>query len=236
MKKLLTIGVAMATLFFSCTKTELLPTEQPGSPEMAKSNLQGRAALPSVGFGNLHPCGIAVSKGGKVAVSTYEGDDALGTIRVWNSFQNFLNGTASNASYTLIDPEAVAFDNNDALFISSTTQGKIYYTSNPLVKPTRFIANPNFNIPNPRGLAFDTKNNLVAVYEGNYGYNQPSAVYMFTNPLLLAPGQEPTKILLSNTTDPKHNLFFTGQLMGVSLTLGNAGSMLINLMQKRQTK
>jgi hypothetical protein len=89
---------------------------------------------------------------------TYEGDNALGTVKVWNSFQNFLNGTTSNATYTLTDPEAVAFDNNEALFISCTVPNRIYYTSKPLIKPTLFITTPSpNNIYNPRGIALTVK-------------------------------------------------------------------------------
>ncbi len=231
MKKTPIISIALATVLFACTKTETTPSvEQLNNTQQSTDNITALGTPISVNFPGLHPCGVAVSKSGKVAVSTYEGDDAPGKVLIWNSFQDFINNVPGTASYFIKDPESVAFDNNEALFISSTTGDLIYYTKNPIIAPAaaNYIEPPS-SIGNPRGIAFDTKNNLVAIYEGVQ--NGLSAIYMFKNPLA-SPGTQPAHVLLSNTSDSKHPLYFkNGQLMGVSLRKASLTSMKMYITQ-----
>jgi hypothetical protein len=219
----------VSMFFFSCTKNALTSAQEQNivsnETKATASNTQARAAINEVSIPSLHPCGVAVSsKTGKVAICTYEGDQAPGKILVWNTVQAFINKLPANGSYFLQDPEAVAFDTLGNLFISCTTAGRIYYTSTPLVAPTKYIYTPG-NIYNPRGLAFDKKNRLIALYEGQ---GTVSAVYRFDNPLL-APGIQPASTLLTNITDPSDPLYLSGKFLGVSLRNGAATSMKIYL-------
>jgi hypothetical protein len=110
---------------------------------------------------HTHPCGIAVSQSGMVAVSTFEGDHEPGYIYVWKSFADF-NGGSIGADFTIqgiIDPEAVCFDDNatnPTLFISSTSGSKIYYTTDFSKTPINSIqiAGAVANASEPRGIRF----------------------------------------------------------------------------------
>jgi hypothetical protein len=92
--------------------------------------------------GKLHPCGIALSnldtvtgtkyKDCAVAICTYEGENTAGYVYVWKSCKALLNSAAGmpNPDYEItgiIDPEAVAFDADSNLFISSPSGNAIHY-------------------------------------------------------------------------------------------------------------
>ncbi len=186
MKKILIAGFAATTMFFSCKKAADVPATPQVGAVQADALVQN-APSTSVSFGSSHPCGLAVSKKGKVAVSTYEGDNSPGNIDIWFKFSDFLANKAPNSTFQIIDPEAIAFDANEALFISSTVPDQIFYkkdvTANVTSAPVTFIGDPTSpaSIGNPRGLTFDDANNLIAVYEGYGAFN--SAVYKFSNPV-----------------------------------------------------
>jgi hypothetical protein len=141
-------------------------------------------------FKGAHPCGVAISNSGRVAISTYEGENALGFVFIWNSFKSFNDGNAANSKLLVKDPEAVAFDSNDNLYISNTNDGWVYYvpkkTSNGLVNMMPSVTDSiyiNTTNSNPRGLAFDANNNLYVMCE-NLNNNGPSRIIKFANPVL----------------------------------------------------
>jgi hypothetical protein len=158
-------------------------------------------------FGTLHPCGIAISKLGKFAITTFEGNEKDGSLLIWNSYDDFNKGKTAYKEYTLPDPEAVVFDNNEGLYVSSTYDGKIYYlrsiTDNP--NPTYMVpikspisyfidATGNSNSAqnwNPRGLAVNANNELLVMCENLQRPNLKSRI---------------VKIADSNTNNPKRSI------------------------------
>ncbi len=122
-----------------------------------------------------HPCGLAISKSGKIAVAEYNGFNAYGsngTTSIWNSYADFLAKKAPLQSFSSRGAEALAFDNNDNLYVSETegtagirvyrklslgNSGVITYQAWTLIQGG-FI--------NPRGLAFDDQNRLFIANDG----------------------------------------------------------------------
>lgn len=144
-------------------------------------------------FANFHPCAIAISKQGKVAVSTFEGDYNTGQIFVWNSFADFNANKNFNYCGSIVDPEGIAFDNNERLFIASTTGGKIYYASS-LGQLATLALRPSIDLAdasnmNPRALAFDNNNNLYVMCENLYNSSIKSRVVKITDPTSTNPSK-----------------------------------------------
>lgn len=133
-----------------------------------------------------HPCGIAISNSGKVAVSTYEGDTENGQIFIWNSFADFDDEKPSNYYYTIKDPEAVQFDNSDNLYIADTYDSKIYFTTDISKAPTHFfyIGNGAASPTNPRGMSFDQTYNYLYVMCENLYPETKSYIQVVHNPTL----------------------------------------------------
>jgi hypothetical protein len=185
-------------------------------------------------FKGAHPCGVAISNNGRVAISTYEGDVALGLVFIWNSFKSFNDGNPANSKLLVKDPEAVAFDSNDNLYISNTYYGWVYYvpknTSNGLVNMIQSITDSiyiNTANSNPRGLAFDANNNLYVMCE-NLNNNGPSRIIKFAHPVLqnknnsIALGGSP----VSNNTQAlgvfvKGNQLYSTDLHGQDVSIFN---------------
>lgn len=121
-------------------------------------------------FGSYHPCGIAISHSGIVAVSTYEGDTENGIIAIWNSLADFTSEKTANYQFEVKDPEAVVFDSQNNLFIACTYDSKVYFTSDFTKAPTSFfyIGNGNESPSNPRGMSFDGNGDLYVMCENLY--------------------------------------------------------------------
>jgi hypothetical protein len=133
-------------------------------------------------FINQHPCGVAISKQGKVAVCTFEGDRQDGKVYIWNCYNSFSTNKMYDYGYTINQPEAVAFDNNEALFIASPLNG-IYYTTNIAQAPTANFSIVVNNNSSPRGMAFNAANEMFVMCENvKAGQVKPSIVVKITNP------------------------------------------------------
>ena len=168
-------------------------------------------------FEGLHPCGIAVSKTGKFAISTYEGDQKEGAILIWNSVADFKNGKTAYKQYSVPDPEAIVFDNNEALYVSSTYNGKIYFLKsildNPFPRFLKYVNGPisyfidasgNSNSAvnwNPRGLAVNANNELLVMCENLQKPNLKSVVLKVTN----ANTNNPNRIILGGSNQNNNN-------------------------------
>lgn len=153
--------------FSSCKKSKTVTI-----PAVTKSN-----------FSTYHPCGVAVSASGKIAISTYEGDTKDGIVAIWDSYLDFNNDKPAAYSYFIKDPEAVAFDANDNLFIADTYDSKVYFTTD-LSKPAQdyfYIGNGSVSPTNPRGMTFDSRGNLYVMCENLYPL-ATSFVQIVTNP------------------------------------------------------
>jgi len=142
-------------------------------------------AVTKSNFSTYHPCGVAVSLSGKIAVSTYEGDTKDGIVAIWNSYLDFNNDKPAAYSYFIKDPEAVAFDANNNLFIADTYDSKVYFTTD-LSKPAQdffYIGNGADSPTNPRGMTFDSRGNLYVMCE-NLNPSANSYVQIVSNPTL----------------------------------------------------
>ena len=174
---------------------------------------------------NLHPCGTALSNlianssgntDSWAAVCTYEGEQTPGHVFIWISAKNFLStkGEPTQSAHPdyditgIKDPEAVTFDKENNLYISSPSQGYIYYInvrnlpsatpnmSAPInidgtqlssYQPSTFINN---TYTSPRGLTFDPDDgNLYVVmeYPGPSNNNSTSAIVQIKNPATANP-------------------------------------------------
>lgn len=167
-------------------------------------------------FVGLHPCGIAISRGGKVAITTYEGDQADGSLLIWESYNDFKTGKTAKYEYKINDPEAVVFDNNEALYVADTYNGTIYYLKTIKDGPGRFYrvvggsasyfvdASGNANSAtnwNPRGLAVDASNNLYVMCENLQRSNLKSRIIKITNPT----SASPTRTTMSGSDQSDNN-------------------------------
>lgn len=163
-------------------------------------------------FASFHPCGVAVSKLGKVAISTYEGVDAAGNekdgqVFIWKSFADFNNNKIANYQFQYMDPEAVVFDNTEGLFIASTSTGTINYLKDfdemSIIQRATPV-NISYKIDdkstpsnwNPRGMTIDGNNNLYVMCENLWKVetNSPvetnSQVVKISNPTTVNNTQE----------------------------------------------
>lgn len=67
------------------------------------------------------PCGVAISKNGKIAVSEYKWNGGeITRVRVWNSVAEFKNKATPQIINNIVSPEAIAFDNQERLYVVET--------------------------------------------------------------------------------------------------------------------
>ena len=81
------------------------------------------SSMANAHFTNM-PCGIAISKSGRVAVSEYAGDGVKSVVNVWYSMVNFNSHAKWDQQITsMYTPEAVTFTPNETLIVMETTGG-----------------------------------------------------------------------------------------------------------------
>ena len=186
-------------------------------------------------FGSLKPCGVAVSKLGKVAVSAINSDNTPGMVFVWSSFSDFKSGKVADCQFTFTDPEAVVFDNNEGLFIASTSTGYIYYLktfSEPAYDQLSYPIDANTSTPtnwNPRGMAVDANNNLYVMCENLYVNAHPSAIVKVTSPTMASHSQQTLSGSLQSAANAlgvsiHGSQVFTTDLQGDSIHVYNTNS------------
>jgi hypothetical protein len=168
------IACTVGSLFTGCRKDDNSGVETNNST-LSKSN-----------FKTYHPCGVAVSSAGVVAISTYEGDTKNGKVAIWKSFSDFNSEKSPDYIYENInDPEAVVFDTAGNLYIADTYNSKIYYTTDISKEPADSfsIGNGNPSPSNPRGMTFDANGKMYVMCE-NISPEISSYVQTVTNPTL----------------------------------------------------
>lgn len=184
-------------------------------------------------FGNDHPCGIAISKMGRVAVCTYEGDRKDGSLYIWNTFSNFYDAKAADYKYTLNNPEAVTFDGNENLFISSVYNNRIYYMTDLSKAPTAYFdviatGTTAANKPwNPRGLSTDGVT-LYVMCENLYPNVHASSIVAVTTP---AQANRTITVLEGSSQDKENALgvaYMKGNLYATDLFGGKVRAYSIN--------
>jgi hypothetical protein len=119
----------------------------------------------------LHPCGIAIAPwSGHLAICTYDAytseNKPTGHLFIWKKMTDFCNRKKADYHYHMDRPQAVAFDNNETLYISSPENGTIHYTEDISVVPANMFwldANATNKATNPRGMAFDDNNEMYVM-------------------------------------------------------------------------
>jgi len=117
------------------------------------------SAINAVSF--VNPCAIAVSKDGKIAITTYNGFEngygSAGITRVWRSYEGWSKGDVPPIlpSFQNVAAEAAVFDDAGNLYIAETelVAGIAVY----LIENDHFIYSHTIqgNLNNPRGMVFD---------------------------------------------------------------------------------
>lgn len=118
-------------------------------------------------YDSSNPCAIAVSNSGIIAVSAYNGGYGVNAIiKIYTNYDNFKNGVVKS-SLEAIAPEAMAFDNDNNLYVSETESVagiKVFDHIGDGAFAYKKTIQDNFN--NPRGLAFDNQNRLFLADDG----------------------------------------------------------------------
>lgn len=161
MKKVFNL-FALAVLMVSCN----------GDDDSGSSNCGVKKLAENETAGYDNPCAIAVSKTGRVAITRFNGFASgqyvygtLGKVFIFNSLQDYYTGNALGV-FDVYAPEAVAFDEDDNIYVSETEQvaGIAIYKKNGEGYVYHKTIQDDFN--NPRGLAFDEQNRLYLADDG----------------------------------------------------------------------
>lgn len=163
----------------------------------------------SADFAN--PCGIAVSASGKVAVTEYKQPyGSTGTTKIWNSYSDLLTKKAPAQTFQNVGAEAIAFDNNENLYITETELNAriVIYKKNTVngVSTYQYSRVIQEGFINPRGIAFDSKNRLYLADDGKdrlLRFNDPLNSSTFS--VLAAVFGSPKGLAIANDT-----LYLTG--------------------------
>jgi hypothetical protein len=153
--------IATGTLF-SCKKGKnAAPADTCGLPELRMVSSADVS----------HPCGLAVSSSGKVAITEYkEPYGSTGMTKIWNSYSDLLTKKAPDQTIQSVGAEAIAFDNNENLYITETEQNAriVIYKKNTVNGASTYqywkVIQEGFI--NPRGIAFDSRNRLYLADDG----------------------------------------------------------------------
>ncbi|KQM77163.1 hypothetical protein ASE74_18060 [Pedobacter sp. Leaf216] len=158
---LLFLLLATGAIISCKKKANSEPTDSCGIPEFQSTTV--------VDVSN--PCGLAVSKSGKVAVTEYKQPyGTIGTTKIWNSYSDLLAKKAPVQTLQSVGAEAIAFDNEENLYITETEQNAriVIYR----MKTVNGISSYQYwriiqeGFINPRGIAFDSKNRLYLADDG----------------------------------------------------------------------
>ncbi|WP_316828926.1 hypothetical protein [Pedobacter miscanthi] len=119
----------------------------------------------------VNPCGIAVSVGGKVAVTEFKQPyGSTGTTKIWNSYSDLLAKKVPAQTFQSVGAESIAFDNNENLYITETELNAriVIYKKNTVngVSTYQYSRVIQEGFINPRGIAFDSKNRLYLADDG----------------------------------------------------------------------
>ncbi|WP_316846631.1 hypothetical protein [Pedobacter psychrodurus] len=167
MKNLKTFALLLFLLtttgaIISCKKKDKSePADSCGIPELK--------LIASVDVAN--PCGLAVSASGKVATTEYKQPyGSTGITKIWNSYSDLLTKKAPAQTFQSVGAEAIAFDNNENLYITETEQNArvVIYKKITVngVSTYQYLRVIQEGFINPRGIAFDSKNRLYLADDG----------------------------------------------------------------------
>jgi len=207
MKTLKTFAPILFLLFatgaiISCKKKgQSEPNDTCGLPELQVSA--------SVDVSN--PCGVAVSASGKVAITEFKQPyGSTGITKIWNSYSDLLAKKAPSQTFQSVGAEAIAFDNNENLYITETEQNAriVIYKKNTVngVSTYQYLRIIQEGFINPRGIAFDSKNRLYLADDGKdrlLRFNDPLNSSAMT--VLAAVFGSPKGLAIANDT-----LYLTG--------------------------
>jgi hypothetical protein len=118
-----------------------------------------------------NPCGLAVSASGMVAITEYKQPyGSTGLTKIWNSYNDLLANQPPAQSFQSVGAEAIAFDNNENLYITETEQNAriVIYKKNIVngIKTYQYLRVIQEGFINPRGIAFDSRNRLYLADDG----------------------------------------------------------------------
>jgi hypothetical protein len=153
--------LAAGTIISCKKKDKIAPTDTCGIPELKM------IATADV----TNPCGLAVSASGKVAVTEYKQPyGSSGITKIWNSYSDLLAKNPPVQTILSIGAEAIAFDNNENLYITETEQNAriVIYKKNIVngLSTYQYLRIIQEGFINPRGIAFDSKNRLYLADDG----------------------------------------------------------------------
>ena len=158
------------SIFSSCNKstgTDNSSNDACNLPELRQTS-----------FASVHrPCGIAVSKNGLVAICEYNGFEiyggaygSAGKTYVYRSYSDLLTKAAPFFTLDNQGAEAVAFDQNENLYVAETeaVAGIAVYQNLNIYLPSVFAYRKTSQgeFINPRGLAFDSHDRLYVANDG----------------------------------------------------------------------
>jgi hypothetical protein len=193
--------LAAGTMISCKKKDKSEPTDTCGIPELQ--------LISSVDVSN--PCGLAVSASGKVATTEYKQPyGSTGITKIWNSYSDLLAKKAPAQAFQSVGAEAIAFDNNENLYITETEQNAriVIYKKNTVngVSTYQYSRIIQEGFINPRGIAFDSKNRLYLADDGKdrlLRFNDPLNSSTFS--VLAAVFGSPKGLAIANDT-----LYLTG--------------------------
>ena len=195
----LLLVIAAAAGLASCKKDKKdAPADTCGIPEL---KMVSSADVPN-------PCGIAVSVNGKVAVTEYKRPyGSSGFTKIWNSYSDLLAGKPPVELLQHIGAEAVAFDNNENLYVTETEQNAriVVYKKAKVngMDDYQYHRQIQEGFENPRGIAFDSKNRLYLADDGKdrlLRFNDPMNSSTFA--VVASVFGEPKGLTIANDTVP----------------------------------
>jgi len=211
----LLLVIAAAAGLASCKKDKKdAPADTCGIPEL---KMVSSADVPN-------PCGIAVSVNGKVAVTEYKRPyGSSGFTKIWNSYSDLLAGKPPVELLQHIGAEAVAFDNNENLYVTETEQNAriVVYKKAKVngMDDYQYHRQIQEGFENPRGIAFDSKNRLYLADDGKdrlLRFNDPMNSSTFA--VVASVFGEPKGLTIANDTlyltGYKHNRLYKSGLTG----------------------
>lgn len=178
---LMLLIVAASGILSSCKK------DKQGGNECAKVDFEQKALA-----AYTHPCAVAISKSGIVAVIEYNGFNQYGTngtTTIWKSVSDFLAKSAPVQSFQSRGAEAAIFDASDNLYIAETegTAGiRVYQKTGDVSYQYKTVIQGDGitgGFVNPRGMAFDAAGHLFIANDG------VGNIVKITNPLNNGPKQ-----------------------------------------------
>ncbi|MEO6819332.1 MAG: hypothetical protein ABI266_06550 [Ginsengibacter sp.] len=178
-----------------CDHQLLLKCVPKDQSSIANTNFEGK------------PCGIAISKTGRVAVSEFRGDATISVVKIWNTIAGFDGKKIPDQTLESIwSPEAICFTPDEKLVITESTGneiGIIVFAPNANGKYQRksfgnfrFI-NPQGFYNNPRGVCAIDNNTVLLTNDGQGTLEQVNIISGATSIIKISNLQSPKAVALN---------------------------------------